>query len=142
MKLKNEINDKLRLAMKSKNIELLNVLRSILSKITEGEKLNSNQELTDDEIIKIIIKLAKQREESIALFNQGGREDLVLIEQNQLNVLNEYIPKKYNDAETRKIVEELISNGANNIALLMKELNKYGNLIDKKLASSIAKELI
>lgn len=140
--LKQNINEKLKSAMKEKNQDLLNVVRGIISKITESEKANSNKELNDDEVIKVIEKLAKQREESIALFKQGNREDLVKSEEFQLSVLKQYLPEKMDETATRKAVEDAIKNGANNIGLLMKEMNKYGNLVDKKLVSQIAKELI
>jgi uncharacterized protein YqeY len=140
--LKQSINEKLKTAMKEKNAEMLNVLRGVISKITESEKANSNKELIDDEVIKVIEKLAKQREESIALFKKGNREDLVTAEEFQLNVLKEYLPQKMDEAATRKAVDEAIQAGATNIGMLMKELGKYGNLIDKKLASQIANELI
>jgi uncharacterized protein YqeY len=141
-KLRREINEKMKFAMKEKNVELLNVLRGIVAKITEVEKANSNKELSDDEILKVIEKLAKQREESIVLFKQGSREDLVKSEEFQLNILKEYLPQKMDENATRKVVEDAVNMGANNMGLIMKELSKYGNLIDKKLASQIAKEII
>ncbi len=140
--LKQKINEKLKNAMKEKNTELLNVLRSIIAKMTEGEKSNSNKELNDDEILKVIEKLAKQREESIALFQKGNREDLVKSEQYQLDVLKEYLPQKMDEASTRDVIKKAIDSGANNIGALMKELSVYGGLIDKKLASQIAKEFL
>ena len=140
--MKKRINEALKNAMKEKNAEKLSVLRSIIAKITEAEKLNSNIELTDDEIVKVVQKLAKQREESINLFKQGNREDLVAIEEFQLSVLKEYLPQMMSEDEIRTIVKSAIENGANNIGLLMKELNRYGNLLDKKIASQIAKELL
>lgn len=140
--MKKSINEALKNAMKEKNAEKLSVLRSIIAKITEAEKLNSNIELTDDEIVKVVQKLAKQREESINLFKQGNREDLVAIEEFQLSVLKEYLPQMISEDEIRTIVKTAIENGANNIGLLMKELNRYGNLLDKKIASQIAKELL
>jgi uncharacterized protein YqeY len=140
--MKKSINEALKNAMKEKNAEKLSVLRSIIAKITEAEKLNSNIELTDDEIVKVVQKLAKQREESINLFKQGNREDLVAIEEFQLSVLKEYLPQMMSEDEVRNVVKLAIENGANNIGLLMKELNRYGSLIDKKIASQIAKELL
>jgi len=140
--LKLSINEKLKTAMKEKNVEMLNVLRSIIAKITEAEKSNLNQELSDDDILKVIEKLAKQREESIILFKKGNRDDLVKAEEFQLNILKKYLPQKMDEITTRKAVTDAISSGVNNIGALMKELGKYGNLLDKKLASQIAKEFL
>ena len=137
--MKNKITEQLKSAMKEKNAERLSVLRNILSKITEAEKV-SNTILSDEEIIKVIQKIAKQREESINLFKQGNRLDLVQVEEYQLSALKEFLPKMMNEEEIRLAVKTSIENGATNIGLLMKDLNKFGNLIDKKLASTIAKE--
>ena len=140
--LKQSIEAKRDTARKEKNAELLNVFNGILAKVTEAEKNNSNTPSTDEDILKVIEKLSKQREESIIAFKNGNREDKAKAEEFELNILKEFLPQKMDEASTRKVVEEAVSAGANNIGLLMKELNKYGNLIDKKLASQIAKELI
>jgi uncharacterized protein YqeY len=140
--LKVSISEKLKTAMKEKNADLLSVLRGITAKITESEKANSNKPLTDEDILKVIEKLAKQREEAIALYKQGNREDLVKIEEFQLGVLKTYLPQKMDEVATREAVKTAVESGANNIGALMKELAKYGNLIDKKIASQIAKEFL
>jgi uncharacterized protein YqeY len=139
--MKTKINEQLKSAMKNKDADRLSVLRGIISKITEAEKV-SNTTLSDDEIIKTIQKLAKQREESINLFRQGNREDLALAEEFQLSVLKEYLPQMMSESEVRTAVKTAIDNGASNIGALMKELNQYGNLLDKKIASQIAKEFL
>jgi uncharacterized protein YqeY len=139
--MKTKINEQLKSAMKNKDADRLSVLRGIISKITEAEKV-SNTTLSDDEIIKTIQKLAKQREESINLFRQGNREDLALAEEFQLSVLKEYLPQMMSEDDVRDAVKTAIDNGASNIGSLMKELGKYGNLLDKKLASQIAKEFL
>ena len=139
--MKNKINEQLKSAMKNKDADRLSVLRGIISKITEAEKV-SNTTLSDDDIVKTIQKLAKQREESINLFRQGGREDLVVSEEFQLSVLKEYLPQMMDFDATRQAVQEAVDGGANNIGALMKVLSKYGNLLDKKIASQIAKEIL
>ena len=139
--MKTKINEQLKSAMKNKDADRLSVLRGIISKITEAEKV-SNTTLSDDEIIKTIQKLAKQREESINLFRQGNREDLAIAEEFQLSVLKEYLPQMMSESEVRTAVKTAIDNGASNIGALMKELNQYGNLLDKKIASQIAKEFL
>jgi len=141
MSIKDKINERLKNAMKDKDSELLNVMRSISAKITEAEK-KDGKVLSDDEILKVIEKLSKQREESIVLFRQGSRLDLVEKEEFQLNILKEYIPQKFDENKTREIISELFSKGFNNIGSIMKELNSYGNNIDKKIASVIIKEFI
>ncbi len=141
-KLKSEIGIAIVNSMKEKNSILVVTYRNIMSKIIEAEKNNNNKEISDDEIIKLIEKLAKQREESILYFEKDNRQDLIDIERLELEILKKYLPQKMDESATREAIIKAISEGANNIGLLMKELNQYGNLIDKKLASQIAKELI
>lgn len=138
--MKNKINDRLKQAMKDKDSLLLSVLRNINSKITEFEKSIANKIASDTDILVIIEKLAKQREEAIKLYIQGNRDDLVINEQLELNILKGYLPTKMTEDETRIVIIELVEIGLNNVGLIMRELNKYGNTIDKKLASEIIKE--
>lgn len=140
--LKGEIGKAIVSSMKEKNSGLVVTYRNIMSKIIEAEKNNNNQEISDDEVIKLIDKLAKQREEAILLYEKGNRQDLVDIEKFELSVLTKFLPQKMDETATRLAIQTAIDNGCNNIGLLMKNLGQYGNLIDKKLASQIAKELL
>lgn len=142
MNLKTKIQENLTLALKDKDGASTLVYRNILAKITEFEKANSNKEVNDNEVINVIEKLAKQREESIKLFKEGGRSDLAEKEEFELNLLKSFLPTKFNEQETREILLELIDSGCNTMALLMKQLNNYGNKMDKKLASEIIKSLL
>lgn len=138
--MKEKIKTRMVSAMKSKDTETLKVMRSIITKITEQEKIN-NTELSDDDIIKVIEKLSKQREESILNFEKGNRPDLVASEKQELAILKEYLPTKMSEEAIRLVVENLIREDVKDIGTFMKSLNIYGNLIDKKIASSIFKEL-
>ncbi len=135
--LKVQINERLTQAMRDKNVEVLATMRSIVTKITEAEKKNGSIITSNDEIIKIIEKLSKQREESILLYKKGNRLDLAKVEQFELDILKEYLPTKMTELEIIEAVDKAILAGVNNIGSLMKELNQYGSLIDKKLASKI-----
>lgn len=139
--MKNEIKNSLKIAMLAKDTVKISTLRSIITKITEAEKVNGS-ELNEESIIKVIDKLSKQREESISLYQKGGRIDLVEAEEKELKILKEYLPEKFSYEKTKEIVSELISSGVNNMGSIMKELNQYGNLVDKKIASTIIKELV
>lgn len=141
-KIKGEIGIEIVNSMKEKNAELVSIYRGIMAKIIEAEKNNGNQEISEEAALKVIEKLAKQREESITLYKQGGREDLVKKEQFELSVLVCYLPQKMDEAATREAIEKGIKNGATNIGLLMKDLKQYGNLIDNKVASKLAMEYL
>ncbi len=140
--LKNVISERTKQAMRDKNSALLNTLRNINSKITEYEKSSAGKVASDDDIIKIIEKLSKQREEAIKLYKQGSREDLVAIEEFEFNVLKEYLPQKLNEDQTREIIKNLYESGTSTIGEYMKALSAYGNNVDKKLASEIIKEFL
>lgn len=141
--IKQQINDRIKQAMKDKDSLLLNVLRNINSKIIEFEKSTANKIASDNDILVIIEKLSKQREEAIKLYIQGNRVDLVTTEQSELDILKQYLPTKIGVDETREIIKFIVSSGTKNIGEIMKILNsKYGNLIDKKIASEIIKEFV
>lgn len=140
--LKNKISEELTHSMKEKNPSLTVTLRSIKSKITEAEKAKGNQELSDDEVIKVIEKLAKQREESIKSYIAGNREDLANKEKVELIILQNFLPTKMTEAETRAAIEEAVNSGADTMPSLMKYIAKFGSLIDRKLVSELSFEYI
>lgn len=76
--------------------------------------------LTDKDVLKVITRLSKQRKDSIEQFTKGGRTDLVVEEEAQLSILNEYLPKLMEEAEIEEIVEKKISE------LEVKDLSKKG----------------
>jgi len=140
--LKIQISEAIKNSMKEKNNGSVVAYRSIMSEIIKAEKNNNNQEVSNDEIIRLIETMSKQRKEAILLYEKGNRQDLVDIEKFELDILNKFIPQKMDENATIQAIQKAISNGANNIGLLMKDLTQYGNLIDKKLASQLAKEYI
>jgi uncharacterized protein YqeY len=132
------ITSSIKEAMKGKESQKLEVLRAILSKITEGEKANSNQELTDAQCLQVIEKLSKQREEALVLYRQAGRQDLIDKEQYQLDVLKAYLPQKKSYEETESKVNELVNSGVKDMGALMKSFSD--GTWDKKLVSEIVKK--
>ena len=87
MKLKEQIQNDFVVAMKAKDQVTKNALSSLKSKITESEKLNSNQELTEEGILKVISNCIKQRKQSYDEFIKGNRLDLSENEKNEMLVL-------------------------------------------------------
>ena len=139
-KLKEEINSKIIVAMKAKNSNTLAVLRNIKGKITEVEK--SGKDTTDEAVQKLIEKYVKQREEGLKLANDADRQDLADKELFEINLLKGYLPQKMDEAQTRVAVQEIINDGANNIGMVMGKLKQFGNTIDMKIASVIAREIL
>lgn len=139
------LKEKFAAALKTSMIEKdevkIRTYRSIIAKITEEEK-KSGKVISDDDILKVVEKAAKQRQESILAFEKAGRPDLIEIENQEFQILKEFLPSKLDVNQTRELLVSIIAAGANNIGLVMKELSKHGNSIDKKLASDILKELL
>lgn len=112
MSIKDKILDDLKSAMKSKDADRLRVLRSIKAKILEkeiSERTGGEATITDEQIVEVLMKAAKQRKESIDQFEKGGRADLVDKEVEELSIIEEYLPKMMNDDEIRKSVKEVIA---------------------------------
>ncbi len=112
MALKDQILEDLKTAMKAKNKTRLQVLRSLKAKLQEkeiAERKDGEATLSDEQSIQVLMKAAKQRKESIAQFEQGGRNDLAENEKQELLIIEEYLPKMMGEEEVRKIVSEKIS---------------------------------
>lgn len=92
-------------AMKNQDKESLPVIRSIKSAI-QMEEINLKRNLNDDEVIGVIAKQVKTRKESIIEFEKGNREDLVSKTQQEIEILNRYLPEPLKEEEVNKILDE------------------------------------
>lgn len=108
MSLKNKINEDLNAALKAKESVRIETLRSIRAEILKMDKSGMNREMNEDEEIQLLSKQAKMRKESIDLFREAGRNDLVDKEQAQLDILNEYLPKQMSAEEAGVIVDNIL----------------------------------
>lgn len=111
--LHDDIQTDLKAALEAGNKTRLSVLRDIKSEITNeqvSEGTDRNETLPDDAVIEVIARLAKQRRESIAEFEAGDREELAQREQEELTILEEYLPEPMSDDELEQIVESTIAN--------------------------------
>lgn len=98
-------------AMKAKDKERLNVLRSLKSKLMEkeiSERKGDDVTLTDEQAVEVLMKAAKQRKESIEQFEEGGRDDLVENEKAELKIIDAYLPEMMAEDEVRAVVKEKI----------------------------------
>ena len=105
--LQQKIREEMKAAMLAKEQVKLNVLRGIISAFTNelvAKKRKPSEELSDDEAIAVISRLAKQRKDSIEQFKKGDREDLVKEEEGELEVIEIYLPKMMDKAEVEKVV--------------------------------------
>ena len=151
MSLRDKIDNDYKNALKSKDKNKISTYRLILSGIKDldiNNRSGANKKKTDDEDIKKLLKkMIKQRSESIEIYKKNNRSDLLEIEQGELDVLSEYLPKQLSEADTKKICEEIIkSSGASSIkdmGKVMGELKKnYADTIDFSKAGQIIKNLL
>ena len=151
MSIKEKINDEYKTALKSKDKNKISTYRLILSGIKDldiSNRSGPNKKETDDEDIKKLLKkMIKQRSESIEVYKKNNRIDLLEIEQGEVTILSEYLPKQLNDEETKKICSDIISaTGASSLkdmGRVMGELKKkHADTIDFSKAGSILKDLL
>ncbi|GAB6076544.1 GatB/YqeY domain-containing protein [Desulfurobacterium crinifex] len=107
MGLKAQLLQDMKEAMRAKDKVRLSTIRMINSLIKNAE-IEKRGELTDDEIIQLLMKYAKQRKEAIEMYEKGGRQDLVEKEKAELAVVESYLPKQMSEEEIRELVKEAI----------------------------------
>lgn len=115
-------------AMKARDslrIGVLSYIKSVI-KYREIENREKEKELTDDDVIDVISKEVRKREESIEMYKNGEREDLVHKEEEELKILKEYLPAQMREEEIRKtvvqIIEKLGATGEKDFGKVMKEV--------------------
>lgn len=111
MSLKAKLLDDLKAAMKAKESDKTRVLRSIKAKILEkeiSERKEGQSTLSDEQIVDVLMKAAKQRKESIDQFKEGGRDDLVEKEEMELALIEKYLPEMMSEDEIRAAVKDQI----------------------------------
>ena len=121
-------------------------LRTALAKLKD-KKIDNQGELSDNDEIKVLQMLVKQRKESIELYKKGNRPDLVELETKEMEILNNYLPNMMDENEIKNIVKTVIDDiGATSIAdigKIMPEVMKRGKgLIDGKSAQKFVNEII
>ena len=151
MSLRDKIETDYKNALKSKDKNKISTYRLILSGIKDLDINNRSgpdkKETDEDDIKKLLKKMIKQRSESIEVYKKSNRNDLLEIEQGEVNVLSEYLPKQLGEDETRKLCSEIIEKtGASSIkdmGKVMGELKKnHSDDIDFSKAGSILKEIL
>ena len=151
MSLKEKIESIYKESLKAKDKIQISTYRLILSSIKDLEIANRSRaekkETDDEDIKKLLKKMMKQRTESIDIYKKNNRSDLLEIEQNEFNILSNFLPKQLNDEDTKKICEETISKlGASSIkdmGKVMGELKKkHADEIDFSKAGAMLKQLL
>ncbi len=137
MPLKKQIEDKLNEALKAKDKNIYPTLRLIVSAIKDAEIANRSKdqtEIKDSDIVGILKKMIKQRNESCEVYKKAGRSELLDSETKEINVINTFLPKQLSEEETKKICEEAIKSvGASS----MKDMGKVMGILKSKHADTL-----
>ena len=148
MSLKKQIETEIKQAMLNKDKVRLTALRSIKSLIllAETEK-GGAEELTSDAETKLLTKAAKQRKDSLEVFKEQGRDDLAEKEQQELSVIQEFLPKQLTEEEVKEalkaLIAELDASGPQDLGKVMgTATKKLAGQADGKTISVIVKELL
>lgn len=148
MSLVDEVSAQLKVAMRAKDKPRVKALRGIRAAFIEASKASgASDTVSDDEALKILTRLGKQRRESIAAFDAGGRDDLAAEERDELAVIEGFLPALADEATTRTWVTEAISStgaaGPGDLGKVMGALMRgHKGELDGKLANRIARELL
>ncbi|MBT8246153.1 MAG: GatB/YqeY domain-containing protein [Winogradskyella sp.] len=131
MSLQKDIMTAMKAVMKDKNQTALAALRAVKSEILLAQTSGSDAGLTEDDEIKILSKLVKQRKDSAAIFSEQNRVDLAEPELAQAAIIEQFLPEQLTDEEIEKVVVQTIdATGASG----MKDMGKVMGIVSKELA--------
>ena len=138
MSLREKINGQFNAALKSKDKTLVSTFRLIIAAIKERDIANrtdgKKDVVKDPEIIKVLRKMKKQRQDSADLYKKGDRQELLEVEEEEIKIIDTFLPKQLGEEETKKICKEIIKSvGASS----MKDMGKIMGSLKKKYSDSI-----
>lgn len=147
MALEQQIQKDIMEAMKAHDESRLNATRGIKSEILLAKTSETEHELSDADVLKIIQKLVKQRKESAELYTQGNRPELAEKELAEMKVMEAYLPKALSEDEVRNILKEVVAEvgatGPKDMGKVMgAATKKLAGQADGRLISTIVKELL
>jgi uncharacterized protein YqeY len=151
MTLREKLNEQFNTALKSKNKTSVSTFRLILAAIKERDIANRSggkkEEIKDPEIIKVLRKMRKQRQESADLYKKGGRQELFEVEEAEIRIIDTFLPKQLSEEETKKICKEIIetvgASSIKDIGKIMEQLKqKYSDSVDFSKVNTIVKGLL
>lgn len=131
MTFEERINEDLKAAMKAQDKQALRGVRAIKQAILLAKTDGSHEEVTGEKAIKMLQKLVKQRRDSLAIFEEQGREDLALVEREELEIIERYLPRQMSAEELETVVRKIVEQVG---ATSMKDMGKVMGLASKELA--------
>ena len=151
MSLKSKIENDYQNSLKLKDKGKISTYRLILSSIKDLDIANRSgpkkKETDENDIKQLLKKMIKQRSESIEIYKKNNREDLLKIEENEVSILLNYLPKQLSDEETKNICLEIVkkinAQSIKDMGKVMGELKKnYSDNLDFSKAGTILKEVL
>jgi len=151
MSLKSKIESDYQNSLKSKDKGKISTYRLILASIKDLDIANRSgpkkKETDDNDVKQILKKMIKQRSESIEIYKKNNREDLLKVEENEVSILSNYLPKQLSDEETKnvclEIVKKINAQSVKDMGKVMGELKKnYSDNLDFSKAGAILKEVL
>ena len=151
MSLKSKIESDYQNSLKSKDKGKISTYRLILASIKDLDIANRSgpkkKETDDNDVKQILKKMIKQRSESIEIYKKNNREDLLKVEENEVSILSNYLPKQLSDEETKnvclEVVKKINAQSVKDMGKVMGELKKnYSDNLDFSKAGAILKEVL
>ena len=121
MGLRDRFSQEMKAAMKAKNTKRLGAIRLMMADVQKQGIAAKNENLSDDEILAVLARMIKQREDSATQYDQGGRPELAAAERDEIVVIREFMPRQLSPDETRAAVAEAIAASG---ATAMKDMGK------------------
>ena len=146
MSLLKRFDDDLKQALKTSERSKVSVIRMVKAMVKNAQ-IEKGRELSDDEILSVLSTMAKQRRESIEQFKKGGRADLVQSEEQELSILQSYMPQQLTHDEIEKMIHDAIREssaaGAQDVGKVMRILMpRIRGVADGKYVNQRVKELL
>ena len=146
MSLLKNITDEMYLSMKSGDKEKANTLRTLISKLKD-QQIKLRKDISDEEALKIIKTLVKQRKESAEIYSKAGREELAEKENFEISILDNYLPKSMSEEDIlsliKKIVDETNAKDLSDIGTVMPLVMQRGKgKVDGKIANRILRSIL
>jgi len=146
MSLYEEIDAQLKVALKAKNKIALDALRGLRA-VIKNKEVELRRKLEDAEILQLVVKQIKQRQDSIEQFKKGNRFDLVEKESKELEILKQFLPPPLSKAELEQLLQQIIvevgATGPRDMGRVMKEaMSRISGRAEGKVVSEIVKHLL
>ena len=149
MSLEKKIEEKLNESLKNKDKSIFPTLRLIISAIKDFKIASKirEQTLKDQDVIQILKKMTKQRNDSCEAYKKAGRDDLLEKEKKEILIINNFLPKQMNEEESKtickKVIDQVQAKSIKDMGKVMGVLKKdYGDVLDFSKVSNLIKELL